>query len=75
MTVYIIQEEYNGIPEEPKVFKNEADANMEYVTRVNECTDPERKTQNVDEAINFYNEYCEEFVGWYIRYWVVNTIE
>jgi hypothetical protein len=71
--LFIIQEENGGLPDEPRLFTDQAKANAEYVALVNENVDCKRKAQNIDEAMMIMGEDWEEDAyipeDWYVRMW------
>lgn len=63
--VTVVQEEQDGLPEDPEVFKNEADADAYYIARINDRFSTEFTT--MDEALDYMNA---NWGSWGIRIWV-----
>lgn len=65
MQLFIVQEEFKGLVEEPRIFANEEVANAVYIACINENCDTEITT--IEEAIRFMENYQE--CGYAIKYW------
>lgn len=71
MDIFVIQEELDGIVEEPRLFRDEKEADECYISMVNENF--EQNFDDIKKAVKYMSDEERQFDGYMVRYWTLKV--